>query len=218
MTHRKIDYGQIWNWFNGIMTPGECNDFTDMLRNLLVTELNPVFDDYLVPGLTLRLGADAPGLTELRDGMFLNAFAGTGVTVEQAFFEIHILHGIRANTTPTFHIHWTHNNATPSGNVKWFVDYTIAKGYGASTYAAPTTLSVVQAAGAQYEHSITDDDEMPVSSSEFEPDAVLIGRIYRDPADSEDTFEDDAFLIDVDLHYQRDKIGTIERNRPFHGY
>jgi hypothetical protein len=218
MSHRTIDYGQIWRWFNQIMTQAECREFTNMLRNLLVTELNPVFDDYLVPGLALAKGSSAPDLAELRNGLFLNAFAGAGITTEEGFFEIHILHGIRAGTTPTFHVHWTHNNATPTGDVKWFIDYSIAKGYSASTYAAPTTVSTVQTAAAQYTHHITDDDDMPISTTELEPDAVLLGRIYRDPTDPEDTFGDDAFLIDVDMHYQRDKVGTAERNRPFHGY
>ena len=179
---------------------------------------SPVFDDYLVPGLTLAKGSSAPDLEEFRNGMYMNAFNGTGVTVEQAFFTIHILHGMKPGTTPTFHIHWAHNQVSPSGNVKWLIDCTVTKGYGAGTYAAPETLTTIQTAPAQYVHEITDDDDMPLSSSEIEPDSVIIGRIYRDPADASDTFEADAFLVHIDLHYQRDRIGTPERNRPFAGF
>jgi hypothetical protein len=166
----------------------------------------------------LGKGASAPDLAELRDGIFLNAFDGAGVTTEQGFSEIHILHGMKPNTTPTMHIHWTHNNATPTGNVKWFIDYTVAKGYGEGTFAAPTTISTVQAAGVQYTHHITDDDDMPISATNIEPDSVLLIRIYRDPTDSEDTFGDDAFLIHADMHYERDRIGSPQRNRPFEGF
>lgn len=180
---------------------------------------DPTFDDYIVPGLQLRLGASAPGLENLRNGIYGMAFAGTGAVVEQGFFTVHILHGIRPGTTPTFHIHWAHNQAAPSGNVKWQIEYTIAKGYGAGTLAASTTLSTVQAAPAQYVHEITDDDDMPLASiTEIEPDTVILARVFRDPADGADTFEADAFLLQVDMHYERGVIGTPERNRPFAGF
>lgn len=214
---KRIDNDRIWGWFSSLLTAGEAIDFADMLKNLLQTPLNPVFDDYLTAGDSLAKGSSAPDFAELRDGIFLNAFAGTGVTVEQAFFEVHILHGFKAGQQPTFHIHWTHNNASPSGDVKWLLDYTYSHGYSAGTFPAPTTLSVVQTAGAQYTHHITDDDSMVVTDS-MEPDGVMLCRLYRDPADVEDTFEDDAFIIEVDMHYLRDKIGTPERDRPFTGF
>ena len=177
-----------------------------------------VFDDYLTSGLTVAKGASAPTLTSYRDGLFLNAYAGSGPT-ESAFFTVHITHGIKAGSVPTFHIHWTANAASPSGNVKWNVEWTLSKGYGADSYPASAVVSTVQAVGAQYDHMITDDDDMPLSGTgDFEPDAVLVCRIFRDSSDAEDTSPDDAFLINVDVHYERDKIGTTERNRPFTGY
>ena len=187
--------------------------------NQLITKTDTVFDDYLVSGDTVLKGASAPDLENFRDGLFLNAFAGTGGTTEQAFFSIHILHGIKPGTTPTFHIHWTHNQGAPSGNVKWQVEYSIARGYGAGSYGATTTLTTTQATAAQYVMQITDDDDMPLADiSQIEPDAVLLGRIFRNPADGADTFEADAFLVNVDLHYEQDKTGTPERNRPFAGF
>jgi len=178
-----------------------------------------LFSDYLISGLDIGKGGDAPDLAEFRSGLFLNAFAGTGPTTEQGFFTLHILHDIKPGSTPTFHIHWAHNQASPSGDVKWQIDYTIAKGYGVSSYAAPTTLTTTQTAGAQYLHHITSDDDMPLAAiTEVEPDSVLIGRIYRDPADAADTFEADAFLIQIDMHYERSVLGTTERNRPFTGF
>lgn len=198
---------------------------TNVFRNTTVPEkigllvdgwTQPLYDDYLINGTAVALGTNAPDLAEVRNGLFLYAFAGTGAVVEQAFFTLHILHGIQQDTTPTFHVHWTHNQASPSGDVKWNIDYSLAKGYSQSTYAAPTTLSSAQTAAAQYTHHITDDDDMPLASiAEVEPDSVLIGRIYRNPADEADTFEADAFLIQVDMHYLRNRLGTPERNTPF---
>ena len=173
-----------------------------------------LYNDYLVPGLSTSNGASAPDLAEVRDGLYLPAYAGTGVTVEQSFFSIHILHDIHPDFTPTFHVHWTHNQATPTGNVKWMIDYSYANGYGDGAFGTPTTVSTTQAAPAQYVHQITPDDDMPFAAS-FEPDGQALCRIYRDPADAADTFEADAFLIGVDMHYRMGQIGTYERNRPF---
>lgn len=207
----------FWNLFNRPTTTGEANHLANLINKLHSTRLSPVYDDYLYSGPALARGSSAPDLAELRNGLFLLAFAGTGATTEQGFFTLHILHGIQPNTTPTLHIHWTHNNASPSGNVKWQVDYSIARGYGADTYSTPTTITTTQAAAAQYTHHITNDDDLPISGN-IEPDSVMIARVYRDPTDSADTFEDDAFLIHIDMHYLRDRIGSTQRNRPFDGY
>lgn len=172
-----------------------------------------LYADYLIPGTSVRGGATAPDTAELRDGLYLPAFDGVA-TAEQAFFTVHILHDFRRGQQPTFHVHWSHNQASPSGNVKWFIDYSYSHGYEAGTFGAPTTLSVVDAAGVQYAHHITDDDSMTVTA-DMEPDGQLICRIYRNPADGEDTFAADAFLIGVDMHYQIGQIATFERNRPF---
>ena len=177
-----------------------------------------VFDDYQTSGLMVTKGASAPNLTAFKNGLYLNAFAGSG-PLEEAFFSVHITHGMKALSTPTFHIHWATNAASPTGNVKWNIEWAIAKGYGVDAYPTSTTVSTVQAVGAQYDHLITDDDDMQVpATGDMEPDAVLLCRIFRDSSDVEDTSPDNAFLVHVDLHYERDKIGTTERNRPFTGY
>lgn len=190
--------------------------FTNFPRGLAADNISfpGLYGDYLTSGTAVRVGASAPDFSEFRSGLFLYGFDGVATT-EQAFFTVHILHDIKAGTTPTFHIHWTHNNATPSGNVKWNIDYSYARGYGADTYPAPSTVSTVQAAGAQYSHHITDDDDMPATITNMEPDGVLLCRVYRDPTDGDDTFGSDAYLVQIDLHYQIGQIGTHERNRPF---
>lgn len=176
-----------------------------------------VYSDYLTGGNAVGKGGNAPDFAELRDGLFLNAFAGDGPTTEQAFFTVHMLHDIHPTEYPTFHIHWTHNIAIPSGNVKWQIDYSYAKGYENGIFVAPTTLSTVNAAGAQYAHHITADDDMQMTA-EMEPDSMIIARIYRDPTDAEDTFGFDAFLVGVDMHYMRVAHGSEDRNSPFDNY
>lgn len=175
-----------------------------------------LFDDFLVPGVFLTKGAgDSPALKPFRGNLQQNAYSGTG-PLEEAFFAVHLLHGLKANSIVTFHAHWAHIIAIPTGNVKWIVDVSFARGYEAGVFPEEVVMSSVQAAGAQYAHHITDDDDMSISPSvELEPDSIILGRICRDPADAQDTFDNDAFLLHIDLHYQRSHIGTTERNREF---
>lgn len=210
--------------FKGKALLGKLNEIVDAVSphvtNGVLTAptklTSTVYDDYTVSGLAIGLGASAPTLTAFRGSLYLPVFPGIGATVTQAFFTLHLLHGLKQGTDITFHVHWTHIIASPTGNVKWQIDYSVARGYGVGTYPAASTLSVTQAAGAQYTHHITNDDDMTITTSvELEPDSVIIGRLYRDPADAGDTFANDAYLIQVDVHYQKSHIGTTERNRPW---
>jgi hypothetical protein len=203
---------QVENYLNRLRA-AICEDVTKLGRG----ELDQiVFDDYIVSGLEVRLGANAPTLRVFRDGLELLAFAGTGQQADEAFFTIHLLHGLRPGSSPTFHIHWAHIIGAPTGDVKWNIEFSVARGYEAGTFPASTTLSTVQTAAAQFVHHITNDDDMVVVNSvEIEPDAVLICRVFRDPGDGEDTFANDAYLVQVDMHYERTFLGTLERNRPW---
>lgn len=189
-------------------------DLTGPGLDLMDFDSSVLYDDYLVGGTQVQVrGAAAPGFAEFKDGMYLYAFDGA-TTAEEVFFTIHMLHDISPKEAPTFHVHWSHNNASPSGNVKWNLEYMYAHGYEAGVFPTPVALSTVQAAGAQYAHHITPDDDMPFNAT-YEPDGQILVRLYRDPTDVEDTFASDAFLIGIDMHYRKGQVGTYERNRPF---
>jgi hypothetical protein len=215
----ESEFEQFGNYYTKDETDALMDGKTDNGHGHEITDVKStdvtVYRDYLVPGTTLGTGANAPDLEVLMDDISLYAFAGTGVVVEEGFFSVHILHDLKAGTYPTFHVHWTHGNASPVGNVKWHVSYVYANGYSAFQFPSTSTkLSTVQAAGPQYTHHITPDDDMPVNV-DMEPDGQLLCHIWRDPSDAEDTFADDAYLIGVDLHMEVGQLATIERNRPF---
>jgi len=178
---------------------------------------DPVYDDYLISinDTQAPSGNSKPNLSEFRSGLYIQEFHVSSSIIE-VFFVRHIGHDIEAGTDMTFHVHWSHNNASPAGNVKWHIDYTIARGYEAGVFSVPTTLTSIQAAGAQYAHHITDDDDMVITTNvEIEPDSIVIGRIWRDTDEVDDTFADGAFLLHADIHYKKSRVGTTERNRPF---
>ena len=175
------------------------------------------WNDYLTSGLALpKGGANQPTLKEFRDGIYSLAFTGTGSTAEESWTEFHILHDYKFGTKVYPHVHWSHNNASPSGDVVWKVDYSVSKGHSGGAFPAPTTVSLQQTAAAQYTHQIIETSEgNAIAATNLEPDSIILIRIYRDPTDSNDTFEDDAFLLFIDLHIEADGNLTHEKVSPF---
>lgn len=199
------------------ITAQDIRDFIVSVASGNQEILTPAYKELLPLGVSFtRLsGGASPGHETFRDGIIAHAFDGTG-GLEEGFFELQIPHDYKASTELTFNVHWANNVVSPVGNVKWQIEYTIAA--GDNIFGASTILSVVQAVTAQYTHTITNDIDMTISGSnpELIPDAMLLGRIFRDSADIEDTFENDAFLFNVDAHYQLGRVGgTAERSRPY---
>ena len=175
------------------------------------------WNDYIVVATSISIAhASAPALTVFRDGIQKPAFPGTGVLVKEVWVDIHIEHDYKAGTNLYPHIHWSHIVAAPTGNVKWGVEYTLSKGHQVGTFGATTTVYIVQTTGIQYTHHIgevSDADSIPFAN--VEPDTIVSLRVFRDPADAEDTFEADAYLYAVDLHYQSDGSLTTGKVSPF---
>ncbi len=173
------------------------------------------WEDILFPGLSLgRPAAGSPTLTNFRNGLELFAFGGAS-GVDEAFFTIHIPHDYLPGSKVYPHVHWAHIIGSPSGDVKWQIEYSPSEGHSVNTFPASTTVAMIQTAGAQYEHHIIEFTDGQAFTTNLEPDSVIIGRIFRDADDGEDTFANDAYLLHIDLHYQVDMRKTNEKVSPF---
>lgn len=203
----------------GNISPQDVRDLLVSLASekILKAPSAPLYNDYTTSSASIaKKGGTTPTLKTFVGT--LDNFAFEPSLMNEGFFEVHILHDFKAGSTPSFHVHWAHNNAAPSGEVVWKIDYAYAKGYGEGAFSAVRTLTAIQTAGLQYGHFITDDEDMPVDPLDcvnIEPDGIFQCRIYRDATNGADTFNDDAFLIEVDMHFEMAQHGTIERNRPF---
>ncbi len=175
------------------------------------------WNDFLMPGLVLpRTAANAPAITAFQGNIDALAFQNAGNQPRETWSTIHVLHDYREGTLLFPHIHWSHNNGAPSGDVKWQIEYSISKGHSGGTFPASTTVSLIQTAAAQYTHHLVEvsaADAIP--ATEAEPDSVILFRIFRDSGDGEDTFGDDAFLLFFDIHFQSNLMLTNEKVRPF---
>lgn len=158
------------------------------------------------------IGANAPTWAVLRDGIYAWQFSAS--TMNEIWVNMHIVHDYAPGTVIYPHIHWT-TAGTNTGNCRWGIEYTFAKGFNFEAFPATTTLYLLAAgSGVAYRHYITEVD-ISAALPAMETDGILLMRVFRDAANVLDTLTDTAFGLFVDLHYQSDGMLTNEKARTF---
>jgi len=175
--------------------------------------------DNIVDIVVKGSGANSPAWSIIRDGIYGYEFNGTA-TLHEFWVKFHIDHDYKLGSAIFPHVHFCIGNSANTGNIKWFFEYTIAKGHQQATgsdFAATTTVSQVQAitAGSQYKHYVCE-YSTGITDAKLEPDSIIMMRIYRDGADAGDTFPDSVWGICADLHYQFDRYGTLNKAPDFY--
>lgn len=174
------------------------------------------WNDYIISGLVLpTTGPNPPVISEFRNGLYALGFVD-GAIRKETYANIHILHDYKMGTLIYPHIHWSHSEAVPAGNVVWGLMFSIARGHNVQAYPAPTTIYLQQTALAQYTHHIIEaSDAQAIPFVNAEPDSLVKITVFRDPTDVNDTFAGTAFLDFIDLHVETDGFLTQEKTRPF---
>lgn len=162
-------------------------------------------------------GGNNPTWATLFDNLQGLSFSGS--TMNQVWVDFHIPHDYALGTKVYPHIHFMplSNN---SGNVRWGIEYSIAKGHGQQSFPATTTIYVTQTvpANSRYKHFIIEtDDNNAINSLNIEPDSFIRTRIFRDANNSLDTHSAAVNAWQCDLHYQAERIGTMNRKPNFFG-
>ncbi len=169
-----------------------------------------VYDDIMVPGLSAKTDATGPDLIPFAPPtttLLIYGFNGAGSTPkEQVYFTVQIPHGYKLESDLHPHIHWSPIDTT-AGSVKWFLEYTITSING--TFSTPQTISVTDPSdGIAWKHQVV---ELPtISGTGLGISSMIVCRLYRDPADSSDTYTPDAAFLQFDVHYEIDTLGSSE--------
>ena len=172
-----------------------------------------LWDDNLTSLYTARPGATSPTL---------RSFGPTG-TNQQWDFAVndfvytagfHIKHDIKINSKMYPHVHWT-TNGTDTNTVKWELSYTVAKGHNQEAFPADVVINLEQAgSGTAWQHMIveaTDDQAFDAP----EVDSLIIMRVRRVTNGGTDN-ADQVFGMFVDMHYQKDRFGTLNKAPDFY--
>lgn len=163
-----------------------------------------VYNDINFNGLSLTLGGTAPDLVTLFGSGSVKGYAFDGIALtEEAHGGGEILHGYKEGEDINVHFHWMPTDAN-SGDVKWFLEYSWQNIDG--TFSTPTTVNVVDSTDSTaWKHHVKG---VTITGTGKKIGSQLVFRVYRDPTDGEDTYEHDAVLLGVGIHYPKNTIGS----------
>ena len=201
----------ITNFPNGITVGSVTLDSSG------VTLSDTVWDDLRVPVLSTKLGGSKdPGFIKVLDngsgsqGLFTFVFDAS--LEEELYFACQIPHSWKYETAINAHVHWIPvANGSADQLVSWGLEYSVAAIgttfpstsiiYG-NTHIPNETL----VANKHYltELGIIDMTGIDTVSS------MLLCRIFRDATGTgkTDTYASDAALIEIDFHFEMDRIGS----------
>ena len=139
-------------------------------------------------------------------------------TEQEAFIAFHVDHDYALGTKLYPHMHWSADTAS-TNTVRWGFEFTLAKGHGQGVFPTSTTIHIEQAfAGVAFTHMIaevSDADAIDGEALGIEPDVVIMMRVFRDATHVNDDLATHAFGLFVDLHYQAERRGTVNKAPDF---
>lgn len=136
-------------------------------------------------------------------------FGGSGN--EYAAFQVQMPHAWAAGTPIQPHVHWIQQEA---GGVVWQLEYQIlGVGETLATYPDWTVLAAEQNPGAftytsGFLHQLTTFPEIDMSG--YGESTMLNIRLSRQGTDGADTMSAQAEMLEFDIHYRKDKAGTVD--------
>lgn len=178
------------------------------------------WDDFMVAINATKLGGTKdPGFSKFRDngagsqGVFTYWFAPS--SEEEVYFSVQMPHSW-AGTAIYPHVHWTASTASDGSpadqKVVWGMEYSwtdISAAFPANssivTGSAHTPADADIVAGKHYLTPLT--AITPVATQDG-ISSMLICRLYRDATALADNFEQDAGLLQFDIHYEMDTMGS----------
>jgi len=176
------------------------------------------YKDLLPTGGYSPGGALDPTVKTFKAPLLLPAFAGSGAN-NQATYRFHIPHDWVIGSDFYMHTHWALNEVSPTGNVKWKITWCYARGYELGDFGTEivTTIADADVNSTKYAHHISESEAITpaILGENAQIDGIILACVERDTSD---TNNDDAFLIEFDLHYLSDGNTTVDKNESGSGF
>jgi hypothetical protein len=173
----------------GALTPSE------------LTLTDTVWDDLRFPAQGINpAGAPSPPTVDTADGTLVFSASATNIIAGVAQFPHHWKEGSTINP----HIHWCPSN-TDTGNVLWRFEYEVQNIGG--TFAGFTTVDTLEAGdGTAEKHQVHSLGTISMTGKTLS--CMMKWRVSRIGGDGTDTFTGTARLLEFDIHYEIDSLGS----------
>ena len=184
---------------------------SDVLNDVVMMNDNN-WDDLRFPASSIRLpGANAPTVTAYKGGQVL-AFVDNADNF--VYFMAQLPHTWEEGTDIDIHLHWTPQVAgggVGAENVKWDLTHSWANEQG--IFPVETAITVTRDVQDDLidTHLVTSFATISGTGKTFS--SMLILSLKRDTGVA-NNYGSDAFLVEIDIHYKRNRLGTYETNPP----
>lgn len=184
------------------------------------------FNDLRVAGtMTKPQGSNDPDFSLFKD----NGAGSTGVwiywfdkdAIEELWFNIQIPHDYKEGTHIKPHVHWVPKSTGDTDEyVKWGLEYhwsnmgdpfdTTSFAYSDASQGSTATTSedTEMQADKHYVSVLDDGSGNGITGTNKTISSMLNCRLFRVATDATDDYPDDAGLLEIDFHYEKDTLGS----------
>lgn len=176
-----------------------------------------VWEDLRVPVTSTKAGGSKdPGFAVFKtngsgsQGVFCYWFDKDAE--EELYFTTQLPHSW-AGTAITPHIHWVPKTAATGKTVEWGLEYTwvnINGTFGDTSIIYTKTTTAGDADYVAGKHYMSNFSAItPSEGSQDGISSMLLCRVFRNATDAtDDTYEDDAGLLEIDFHFAKNTVGS----------
>lgn len=158
------------------------------------------WDDLRVPATSAVVGAAPPDLGTFGPSGGLKTYLFDKGTDQEVHMAVQLPHTWKEASNITPHVHWAPID-TNTGTVRWGLEYSWANMDG--TFGAPSTIYAEDAGdGTAWKHQVKGFAALDATGKTIS--SMIVCRLFRDADHANDTYDNDAALLECDFHYEID--------------
>lgn len=204
---RVLRVAGVWSQIINAIKNAFINFTTDGF--LFLHEDNTEWEDFRVAVNNIKVPATKnPDWISYKGGLILS-FGNEEIVgnEEEVYFLIQIPHSIKEGSTIKPHIHWIPKSNEANKAVRWGMSYSFAN--IDSSFPAETTIHVNASTNNDADkHIVGYFPDIPLPDMKIS--GILIIKLFRNSSSGSDTYTDDAYLLEFDLHIEKNTIGSRE--------
>lgn len=189
---------------------GKINKTQTNIQETFYQDNYPRWTDVRGIGTVRTAGANIPGFNVYRGNMRAWEFDNS---LREVWCRIQIPHSYLEGSIPRLHVHFFHVSAADNGQVVWQAEVTAYNGKN-GVKPLPVIIKappVLIKGSEQYTELIADFGELTAFDwTDKKVSCMIEYRLFRDPAETNDTSTASAWLDETDAHFLEDAAGSRE--------
>lgn len=166
------------------------------------------WEDLRFPAATINPAGLTSGAARELTGVFAGSLLFDAASTEICVGSAQFPHSKMLDTMIYPHVHWT-PTSTDAGNVLWRLEYIIAD-RGEVFPASYTVINTLAEASLIANMHLSTPLGTGIDTTGYGISTMMVWKLSRIGGDGTDDYGADARLLEFDIHYQADEIGSAE--------